>query len=128
MVKIQVTILSDGKGILMIGLEKQVAETPFLFNLQDGDLTRTVVIGSTGQGVNFNPVADFAKNADLSMRLLQQVSNFELDMLSINLAKQIGVQLKIAKPTSILDLVTAWKADPALAEFAEAVAKAMLPN
>ena len=112
----------------MIGLEKQVAESPFMFNFQDGDLTHTVVIGSTSQGMSFNPVADFAKDADMSMRLLQQVSNFELDMPSIKLAKRIGVQLNNTKPTSVLDLVTTWKADPALAEFAEAVAKAMLPN
>jgi len=112
----------------MFGLEKQVAESPFMFNLPDGDFTHTFVMGSTGQGMSFNPVADFTKDADFSMKLLQQVSNFELDMSSISLAKRIGVQLNNTKPASVLDLVTAWKADAALTEFAEAVAKAMLPN
>lgn len=99
-----------------------------IFDFHEGDLTHTFVIGSSGQGMSFNPVAYFAKDADFVMKFLQQASSFELDTENLGLAKQIGEQVATVKLPTVFELVEAWRTEPALIKFVDAVAQAMLPN
>jgi len=101
--------------------------TPFKFDLTAGDLTHTLVLGSTGLGMTINPVAGIGLEPDQCLRMLQRAADYDLDDSAYAAARKIALDASTGREPTVRDLVGAWKADPNLIAFAEAVAKAMLP-
>lgn len=101
---------------------------PFKFDFKTGSFTHTVVVGSTRNGMTINPVANFAAEPDWCLRMVQNAAQYDLGFNSFDLAREIGLRVAAQQAPNIKVLVDAWKQEPALNEFADAVAKAMLPQ
>lgn len=109
-------------------LHQKTKGTPIAFNFHTGDVANSVVIGPAGHGMSFNPVALFAVDTDACMGLVQQAAMVNLPHDDLALAKAIGLRIAESQTPSVRALVEAWKQEPTLADFAAAVARAMLPN
>jgi hypothetical protein len=81
-----------------------------------------------GKGITLNPMALFADEPDTCMELAQQAAMVNLPHDDLELAKSIGLRIAESQTPSVRALVEAWKQEPTLADFAAAVARAMLPN
>ena len=108
--------------------DQKTTGAPFAFNFHTGDVTHSFVVGQSGHGMSFNPVAMFAVDADACMVLMQQAAMDNLSNDELTLAKSIGMRVAESQTPSVLALVEAWKQEPSICNFAGAVARAMLPN
>lgn len=102
--------------------------TPFFFKATQGDLNHTFVLGPSGKGMSINPFENFAAEPEWCLRMLQNAAQYDLGFDLFVLARTVGLRVAATQVPSIKALVDAWKQEPALKEFADAVAKAMLPQ
>lgn len=98
------------------------------FTPHEGDLKHSFVIGPTGLGMTMNPIATIGADPYHALYLLQLATQYELGVAREELAKTVALRVAAEKEPNVRDLVEAWKAEPSLVEFANAVAKTMLPN
>lgn len=76
-----------------------------------------------------NPVSTIGANPYHVLYLLQLAAQYELSVAREELAKSVGLRVAAEKDEpNVHDLIEAWKAEPSLIDFANAVAKAVLPN
>jgi len=81
-----------------------------------------------GQGMVFNPMANFAAKPEWCLNMIQNAAQYELDGAKFDLARRIGLRVAKHQAPSVRALVDAWELEPALTDFADAVSKAMLPQ
>lgn len=102
--------------------------TPFAFNFHKGDVTHTFVLGSTSKATGINPFEDFASAPEVCLCIIQNAALYDLGFDSFDLARSVGLSVAATQVPNIKVLVDAWKQEPTLKEFADAVAKSMLPQ
>lgn len=102
---------------------------PLHFRAHEGDLKHTFVIGSTRHGMAINQVSTIGANPYHVLYLLQLATQYELGVAREELAKSVALRVAAEKEEpNVRDLIEAWEGEPNLIDFANAVAKAMLPS
>ena len=80
------------------------------------------------KSAGLNPVAGFEHSPDVILGFLQDASGVRLSPDQRSMARQVGLAIVREGEATLRNLVDAWGASPALAEFAHAVARVMLPG
>lgn len=101
---------------------------PFNFKLAAGEpVANSLVVGPVARGMTFNPVAYMGEQPDWCLRFMQLAALYELDEARYEAARRIAIEVAKEGEPSVRSLVAAWRRDAALVEWADAVAKSMLP-
>ena len=101
---------------------------PFKFAVATGEQSaHSLLTVASRVGMTFNPVAAIGEQTDWCLLCIQTAARFELDEARYAAARRIALDLANESEPSVRSLIDAWRGDRTLADFADAVANAMLP-
>jgi hypothetical protein len=92
--------------------------TPQFF--KSGESYNTVVMGTTRQGMSFNPFENFVAEPDEAMNLTMRLANVDLSTEKLEKAKKAALDAASqGQKLSLLALIELWEKIPELRIFAE---------